>query len=638
MNTEMFYPTKLSSSYSPASCLKSRPEEETWLCRDKQTGEKVIVKLAAGQEAAELLRNECALSERLRQLSSPAARRFPRVLHQGEEDGITYLVRTYVPGMSLQDYMETAQDGTGVSREEALRIIREVLTQVQLIHGLKPPIIHRDIGPKNVILDPEEGTVTLIDFGIARQFCTASKPQDTTAMGTFFFAPPEQYGFRQTDERSDLFAVGVLLRYCLTGECDPAADKEVPADLREVIGRATEFDPKNRYSSAGQMLSALASLEKTSGGGRGPGSRRLLAAAAAAALVLAGAGAFAYFGPGRPPVTAEETYDFAEPLLESAVRQQLGQEEGPITRESLEQITELHIFGKQIYTQEAEFLFQGEYVFAKDARYRESGLWEENGQIKSLKDLAAMPNLQMACLYRQEISDLSDLAGTRIPYLGLGYNPLTDLGPLEGNENIQGLNLSCLDLTDLSPLASLPGLEELVISGLGALDFSPLAGLPLRVLNISDSWPVEDTQLLAFRELEKIVLSRLYPGLLACLKELPLKDLETTHVQDITLRDLQQLPLLERLCYRTGQEELEELSAEPLLFPEMVELDMKGLSIESLTCLSDLTHLRRVGIYESQVQDYTGLAELSRLSQIWALPGQKEELDRLYPNAGWSIG
>ena len=355
------------------------------------------------------------------------------------------------------------------------------------------------------------------------------------------------------------------------------------------------------------------------------------------ALTLTGAFCFLCFG-GENPVSEEEPYTFSEPLIEEAVRIQLGIPEGDITYGQLKEVTSLHIFGKQVYTDEAQFLFQGNYVFSKDAGFRESGLWEENGQIESLADLNAMPNLTEACIYRQNITDIEELKGTQIPYLGLGYNPLTDLSPLKDNANIQGINLSCLPELDYDTLATLSGLSELIISGMGEEDLSPLSHLPLRTLNISDTWFTEDATVLSFTGLEKIVLSNLYPDLLSYLKELPIRDLETTRVQGLTLRDLQALPLLQRLCYRTGQETLEELTGEPLSFPELIELDMKGLAIESLTCLSELHALERVGIYESQIQSYEGLESLPSLTDIWALPEQKEQLNTLYPENTWQIG
>lgn len=131
----------------------------------------------------------------------------------------------------------------------------------ELHQSFDPPLIHRDLKPSNVILS--YGSLTLIDFGIARTF-DEDADVDTHRFGTRAYAPPEQFGYGQTDVRSDVYALGLLLFYLLT-EQTPDADARkaewrvpgVPEGLRQVIVRATSFDPNDRYASAAELKNAF---------------------------------------------------------------------------------------------------------------------------------------------------------------------------------------------------------------------------------------------------------------------------------------------------------------------------------------------------------------------------------------------
>lgn len=104
----------------------------------------------------------------------------------------------------------------------------------------------------------------LIDLGIARTWREGAEA-DTTRLGTRNYAPPEQFGFGQTSVRSDVYALGAVLWFCLTGE-DPAPGMDsrqlaerpdVPSDLRRVVAKAMSFDPEARYASAEELARAV---------------------------------------------------------------------------------------------------------------------------------------------------------------------------------------------------------------------------------------------------------------------------------------------------------------------------------------------------------------------------------------------
>lgn len=180
----------------------------------------------------------------------------PRIIECHRQDDKLVVVMEHVGGMTLADAVARAHDRLGLAR----RIFPDLCDAVSELHELlDPPVIHRDLKPGNVMVSA--GGVTLIDLGIARTWREGGE-QDTTHFGTRAYAPPEQFGFGQTDVTSDIYALGLLLFFCLTGRDSVAADREcgfadAPSALRPVIARATEFDPARRFPSVREFKEAL---------------------------------------------------------------------------------------------------------------------------------------------------------------------------------------------------------------------------------------------------------------------------------------------------------------------------------------------------------------------------------------------
>ena len=208
----------------------------------------------------------------------------PRVLFCGERDGTLEVVMEYLPGATLAETVIC--EGAGLATAQCL--FPPVCDAVRELHErFAPPLIHRDIKPANVMVGPrriagmadgekhdalasadlpeigEARTVTLIDFGIARTF-TPGAAVDTVRFGTRAYAPPEQFGYGQTDVRSDVYALGMMLYFLLVGREPSGAldagalqDPSIPAGLRTVIARATAFDPNARYASVRELQQAF---------------------------------------------------------------------------------------------------------------------------------------------------------------------------------------------------------------------------------------------------------------------------------------------------------------------------------------------------------------------------------------------
>jgi serine/threonine protein kinase len=242
-----------------------------------------------------------------------------------------YLVMELVEGETLDKRLESAKDGR-LLQAQALDIALQLCDVLEYLHRCTPPIVFRDLKPGNIMLT-RQGQVKLIDFGIARLFKTGQS-RDTINLGTPGYAAPEQYGGKgQTDPRSDVYSLGVVLHEMLTGY-DPTQSPfnlpvtrtlnvTLPTYLEAVIRKATQVDPDQRYQTIGEMRMKLA-------GEAAPASRRrLLALAGLGALIvllLGGAlalssnnGIMGVLG-GNPTATATATASPAIAPTETATR------------------------------------------------------------------------------------------------------------------------------------------------------------------------------------------------------------------------------------------------------------------------------------------------------------------------------
>jgi len=161
-----------------------------------------------------------------------------------------YVLEEYIEGRTLQEILEL--DGV-FNKVQAIDIIMQLCDVLKYLHNQLPPVIHRDIKPANVMLT-SDGAVKLLDFDIAREH-KDNIVHDTEIVGTRHFAPPEQYGFSQSDHKTDIYSLGVLLTVLLTNTYDASRIKS--SSVRRIVRHCTAFDPKRRYRDVRQLWNRL---------------------------------------------------------------------------------------------------------------------------------------------------------------------------------------------------------------------------------------------------------------------------------------------------------------------------------------------------------------------------------------------
>lgn len=231
--------------YEEIKLLKQSEKSVVHLVRE-QNGEQLYIR-------KELKGKHLVYSE-LQNLTHPY---LPRLYEVILSDDSTTVIEEYIEGTTI--------GSTELSNKQFLNVVRELCSVLEYLHG--KGIIHRDIKPSNIII-AKDGHIRLIDFDAARM-PKDDLDQDTMLLGTRGYAPPEQYGFSQTDERADIYAMGVTLEQILS-------DIARKSRYKKILSKCTNLDPDKRYQSVRQVEIAFFHAKQ----------RGLCIAAAAILLIL----------------------------------------------------------------------------------------------------------------------------------------------------------------------------------------------------------------------------------------------------------------------------------------------------------------------------------------------------------------
>lgn len=204
------------------------------LVKDVETGTVAVRK----KLRAELL----GVYERLKSVEQA---NLPRVYETEEYEGECFAYYEYIEGETLEDIVHEGK----YTIAQAEEWMEQLCAAMGALHAMQPCVVHRDIKPENIIIS-NGGVLKLIDLGAARLF-KDGKPCDTEQIGTRGYAAPEQYGFNQSDARTDIYAAGTVLHVLM------ARFGEEAKAYNAVAARCTQLEPQNRYQSANAMKTAL---------------------------------------------------------------------------------------------------------------------------------------------------------------------------------------------------------------------------------------------------------------------------------------------------------------------------------------------------------------------------------------------
>lgn len=183
----------------------------------------------------------------------------PKIYECIEDEGKLIIIEEYIQGEPLAARLE---QGGIYNKEEVCQFMITICDVLEQLHQLPVPVIHRDLKPENILIQ-ENGYLKIIDFNTAKQF-EAGRGQDTVIIGTREYAAPEQYGFAQSDARTDIYAMGVMMNYLLTRMYPRMMvymEKSNPPDfMTAVIRRCTALDPGQRYQTVMELRRDLQAI------------------------------------------------------------------------------------------------------------------------------------------------------------------------------------------------------------------------------------------------------------------------------------------------------------------------------------------------------------------------------------------
>lgn len=458
-------PRELVEAYDIVECLSCVEGCDTLLLKQKSIGKKMVAKCYTGDstlpgqtEDAQLENIRCAA--------------LPYFVGVYKNENYRCILREYIEGVSLDQYVKGHIMTEDIARELAIALAEAM----KALHTSDPVIIHRDIKPKNIIVR-DDGSVALIDFGISRVY-KEEAASDTVISGTEGFAPPEQYGFMQTDIRSDIYSFGVVLSWLLTGKEQPM--KLPLTKLEKVAAKCCAFAPDKRYKNDDELLDALHRTTREYLVHRRKMTKWAAALAAVLAVCVTG-GALSY-----RTLVHDRTVTFQEPMIEEAVRLVLNRPDGALTMDDLAQVEEIYIQSDRACASQAEFWEASSEWYEVDTQMR--------GPLKDLSDLSHMPNLKIVYIEAQQISDLSPMKELHeLQRIDLACNNISDLSPLEGKETL--LEVDFLDngtLEGIEAVRTWKAIRSLSLENTGSYDGSPVGAFHryefLGIKNNSDAW------------------------------------------------------------------------------------------------------------------------------------------------------
>lgn len=630
-----YLPEDMQEHWTVYECLKESEDSSTFLVKETATGILCVLKWGRNRQA-EFLRNEMEIMEKMadRKLSG-----IPKTYRIFEENGEVYLVREYIEGMSLAQMV--LQKG-GISEAEICRISRKICQTAEQFQNPDEPMIHRDIKPENIVVTPG-GEVVFIDFGTMRSY-KKDGSRDTFVVGTRGTAAPEQYGYTQTDQRTDVYAIGQTMLYMVSEsyEMNQLSECAVSRRMKKIIEKACSFEPDKRYGDAAQLRRAVEKCQAN--------NRKKVYKKAGAVLGLIAAGyILAIFSPDGTVIenkrieTAEQSVaeeqiqaeiTFREELIEEAVRKELGlSKTDKITASMLENVRKLRIVGKEILDDEDTFWGEGRHVDGKD-----SSFGSVRGNITDLSDLAQMVNLEELALCNQKIEDISGLKELPLKKLYLSKNMITDFSVLLNLIDLDTLCIMENPAENLSVIGECTGILRLNIQGMNLTDIDFLKNLSLDYLDMSNM-EVENNifePLTEMKKLDTLCMCDVNEAAAETLSQMStLKALfmwgDSTILEN--LKPLKGMTQLETLAFTTQISSLEGIEQ----FPSLNFLSVSFSLVKDLSPVTGAKNLQVIDISNADIENFEPLFGHSGLTEVHCTEEQKEEIMKIDSSPDFEI-
>ena len=630
-----YLPEDMQEHWTVYECLKESEDSSTFLVKETATGILCVLKWGRNRQA-EFLRNEMEIMKKMadRKLSG-----IPKAYRIFEENGEVYLVREYIEGMSLAQMV--LQKG-GISEAEICRISRKICQTAEQFQNPDEPMIHRDIKPENIVVTPG-GEVVFIDFGTMRSY-KKDGSRDTFVVGTRGTAAPEQYGYTQTDQRTDVYAIGQTMLYMVSEsyEMNQLSECAVSRRMKKIIEKACSFEPDKRYGDAAQLRRAV---EKCQANNR----KKVYKKAGAVFGLIAAGYILAIFSPDGTVIenkrieTAEQSaaeeqiqaeITFREELIEEAVRKELGlSKTDKITASMLENVRKLRIIGKEILDDEDTFWGEGHHVDGKD-----SSFGSVRGNITDLSDLAQMVNLEELALCNQKIEDISGLKELPLKKLYLSKNMITDFSVLLNLIDLDTLCIMENPAENLSVIGECTGILRLNIQGMNLTDIDFLKNLSLDYLDMSNV-EVENNifePLAEMKKLDTLCMCDVNEAAAETLSQMStLKALfmwgDSTILEN--LKPLKGMTQLETLAFTTQISSLEGIEQ----FPSLNFLSVSFSLVKDLSPVTGAKNLQVIDISNADIENFEPLFGHSGLTEVHCTEEQKEEIMKIDSSPDFEI-
>lgn len=630
-----YLPEDMQEHWTVYECLKESEDSSTFLVKETATGILCVLKWGRNRQT-EFLRNEMEIMKKMadRKLSG-----IPKAYRIFEENGEVYLVREYIEGMSLAQMV--LQKG-GISEAEICRISRKICQTAEQFQNPDEPMIHRDIKPENIVVTPGS-EVVFIDFGTMRSY-KKDGSRDTFVVGTRGTAAPEQYGYTQTDQRTDVYAIGQTMLYMVSEsyEMNQLSECAVSRRMKKIIEKACSFEPDKRYGDAAQLRRAV---EKCQANNR----KKVYKKAGAVFGLIAAGYILAIFSPDGTVIenkrieTAEQSVageqiqaeiTFREELIEEAVRKELGlSKTDKITASMLENVRKLRIVGKEILDDEDTFWGEGHHVDGKD-----SSFGSVRGNITDLSDLAQMVNLEELALCNQKIEDISGLKELPLKKLYLSKNMITDFSVLLNLIDMDTLCIMENPAENLSVIGECTGILRLNIQGMNLTDIDFLKNLSLDYLDMSNV-EVENNifePLTEMKKLDTLCMCDVNEAAAETLSQMStLKALfmwgDSTILEN--LKPLKGMTHLETLAFTTQISSLEGIEQ----FPSLNFLSVSFSPVKDLSPVTGAKNLQVIDISNADIKNFEPLFGHSGLTEVHCTEEQKEEIMKIDSSPDFEI-